>query len=128
MEGYIGQLKEDLNKERKLENTRKEFIAGVSHELKTSLAVMKSCLSILKDGIAAEKREHYFQAMGGEIERMDMLIVSMLDLAKFESGTYRPEMAPFAIDRVISQVCRSLAEQIKEKNLTLKLRIRTMLL
>ena len=34
MEGYINQLKTDLEKEKKLEQTRKDFIAGVSHELK----------------------------------------------------------------------------------------------
>lgn len=115
IEAYIGQLKEDLDKEKKLEITRKEFIAGVSHELKTPLAVMKSCLSILKDGIAKEKREHYFQAMEDEIHRMDLLVVNMLDLAKFESGTYQPEMAPFEIDKAITEVLRSLADQIQEK-------------
>ncbi|MBB6218352.1 signal transduction histidine kinase [Anaerosolibacter carboniphilus] len=123
MEVYIGQLKQELDKEKQLENTRKEFIAGVSHELKTPLAVMKSCLSILKDGIAAEKREHYFQAMEDEIQRMNLLVVNMLDLAKFTSGTYQPEMAPFEIDKVITEVCRSLAEQIQEKNLFLSLNI-----
>lgn len=123
LEAYIGQLKQDLDKERKLETIRKEFIAGVSHELKTPLAVMKSCLSILKDGIAAEKKEHYFQAMEDEIQRTDLLVVNMLDLAKFESGTYKPEMAPFEIDKAITDVCRSLAEQIQEKNLSLTLRL-----
>ncbi|KPU44357.1 signal transduction histidine-protein kinase BaeS [Oxobacter pfennigii] len=123
METYIDQLKQDLDKEKQLENTRKEFISGVSHELKTPLAVMKSCLSILKDGIAAEKKEHYFQAMEGEIQRMDLLVVNMLDLAKFESGTYKPEMAPFEIDKVIAEVCSSLDEQIHEKNLSLTLRL-----
>lgn len=123
MEAYIDQLKQDLDKEKKLENIRKEFIAGVSHELKTPLAVMKSGLSILKDGIAAEKREHYFQAMEDEIQRTDLLIVNMLDLAKFESGTYKPEMAPFEIDKAITEVCGSLNEQIKEKNLSLTLKL-----
>lgn len=123
MEAYIGQLKQDLDKEKQLETTRREFIAGVSHELKTPLAVMKSCLSILKDGIAVEKREHYFQAMEDEIERTDLLIVNMLDLAKFESGTYKPEMAPFEIDKAIIEVCRSLAEQIQEKQLSLTLNL-----
>ncbi|ABR48080.1 integral membrane sensor signal transduction histidine kinase [Alkaliphilus metalliredigens QYMF] len=123
MEAYIDQLKQDLDKERKLERIRKDFIAGVSHELKTPLAVMKSCLSILKDGIAAEKRDHYFQAMEEEIQRTDLLVVNMLDLAKFESGTYKPEMAHFEIDKVITEVCRSLTEQIQEKNLFLTLKL-----
>lgn len=127
MEAYIGQLKQELDKEKQLENTRKEFIAGVSHELKTPLAVMKSCLSILKDGIAAEKREHYFQAMEDEIQRADLLVVNMLDLAKFESGTYKPEIAPFEIDKVITEVCRSMAGQIQEKNLSLTLRLRSLI-
>lgn len=123
MEAYIRQLKQDLDKEKQLENTRKEFIAGVSHELKTPLAVMKSCLSILKDGIAAGKREHYFQAMEDEIQRTDLLVVNMLDLAKIESGTYKPEMAPFEIDKAITEVCRSLVEQTQEKNISLTLRL-----
>ncbi|MEM5819143.1 MAG: HAMP domain-containing sensor histidine kinase, partial [Desulfitobacterium hafniense] len=123
MEGYIEQLKRDLDQEKRLEKTRKEFIAGVSHELKTPLAVMKSCLAIIKDGIASEKREHYFQAMEEEIERMDLLVVNMLDLAKFASGTYKPEMAPFAIDQAIAEAARSLAEPIGEKNLTLTLNL-----
>ncbi|KAF5067170.1 hypothetical protein DSECCO2_256400 [anaerobic digester metagenome] len=50
---------------------------------------MKSCLSILKDGIAAEKRQHYLQEVEDEIQRTDMLVVNMLDMAKFESNTYK---------------------------------------
>jgi two-component system, OmpR family, sensor histidine kinase VanS len=119
METYIGQLKQDLDKEKKLETTRKEFIAGVSHELKTPLAVLKSCLSILRDGIASEKRDHYLQAIEDEIQRMDALVVNMLDLAKFASGTYKPEIAPFALDLAIEEVCTSLTGQITEKNLVL---------
>lgn len=44
-------------------------------------------------------------------------------LAKFESGTYKPEMAPFEIDKVIREACRSLAEEIERKNLALILRV-----
>lgn len=120
MESYITQLKKDLDKERQLENVRREFIANVSHELKTPLAVMRSCLSILRDGIAVEKKEHYFQAMENEVERMDALVANMLDLAKFASGTYKPSMAPFRIDHVVNDVCRSLTAQMQAKNVNIK--------
>ncbi|HDR8244585.1 TPA: HAMP domain-containing protein, partial [Bacillus cereus] len=94
---HIEQLEQDIEKERKLENTRKEFISGVSHELKTPLSIMKSCISILKDGVAEHKKEYYFQAMEKEVDKMDMLILDMLELAKFESGTYKMKIDTFYI-------------------------------
>lgn len=123
IENNIERLKCELGKEKKLEVTRKKFIEGVSHELKTPLAVMDSCLSIIRDGIAKEKSEHYFQAIENEINRMNTLITNMLDLAKFSSGTYKPKMYPFEINVLIEEVCKSLDEQIKEKLIALKMEI-----
>ncbi|WP_422661579.1 sensor histidine kinase [Paenibacillus sp. EC2-1] len=119
LHSYIEQLQRDIEKEKQLESTRKEFISGVSHELKTPLSVMKSCISILKDGVANHKREHYFQAMEQEVDRMDLLIVDMLELAKFESGTYKMKMDAFYIDKVIEQICQQLSVQIRHKQLQL---------
>ncbi|MEC0210192.1 HAMP domain-containing sensor histidine kinase [Paenibacillus ehimensis] len=123
LHSYIAQLQQDIEKEKQLEHTRKEFISGVSHELKTPLSVIQSCLSILGDGVASHKRDHYFAAMENEVKKMDLLIVDMLDLAKYESGTYKMKMDSFAIDAVIGQVCGKLAMDIKQKQLQLHLRL-----
>ncbi|AZJ24235.1 two-component sensor histidine kinase (plasmid) [Bacillus wiedmannii bv. thuringiensis] len=114
---HIEQLEQDIEKERKLENTRKEFISGVSHELKTPLSIMKSCISILKDGVAEHKKEYYFQAMEKEVDKMDMLILDMLELAKFESGTYKMKIDTFYIDGVIEHICAQLLLEIEKKEL-----------
>ncbi|MBY7115239.1 HAMP domain-containing protein [Bacillus sp. 17RED48] len=114
---HIEQLEQDIEKERKLENTRKEFISGVSHELKTPLSIMKSCISVLKDGVAEHKKEYYFQAMEKEVDKMDMLILDMLELAKFESGTYKMKMDTFYIDGVIEHICAQLLLEIEKKEL-----------
>ncbi|MBJ8107806.1 MULTISPECIES: sensor histidine kinase [Bacillus cereus group] len=117
LHSHIGQLEEDIEKERKLEKTRKEFISGVSHELKTPLSIMKSCISILKDGVAEHKKEYYFQAMEREVDKMDTLILDMLELAKFESGTYKMKMDLFYIDTVIEDICEHLSVEIEKKEL-----------
>ncbi|PDZ07898.1 two-component sensor histidine kinase [Bacillus cereus] len=117
LHSHIGQLEQDIEKERKLENTRKEFISGVSHELKTPLSIMKSCISILKDGVAEHKKEYYFQAMEREVDKMDTLILDMLELAKFESGTYKMKKDAFYIDAVIEDICEHLSVDIEKKEL-----------
>ncbi|PHC40596.1 HAMP domain-containing protein [Bacillus thuringiensis] len=117
LHSHIGQLEQDIEKERKLEKTRKEFISGVSHELKTPLSIMKSCISILKDGVAEHKKEYYFQAMEREVDKMDTLILDMLELAKFESGTYKMKKDSFYIDTVIEDICEHLSVEIEKKEL-----------
>lgn len=117
LHSHIGRLEEDIEKEKQLENTRKEFISGVSHELKTPLSVIQSCLSILKDGVASHKRDYYFAAMEDEVRRMDLLIADMLELAKYESGTYKLEMESFDIAPVLERMCAKFASDIAGKKL-----------
>ncbi|PGB01044.1 sensor histidine kinase [Bacillus toyonensis] len=125
LHSHIGQLEQDIEKERKLEKTRKEFISGVSHELKTPLSIMKSCISILKDGVVEHKKEYYFQAMEREVDKMDTLILDMLELAKFESGTYKMKKDLFYIDTVIEDICEHLSVEIEKKELRVHKNIRS---
>ncbi|NUC20127.1 HAMP domain-containing histidine kinase (plasmid) [Bacillus mycoides] len=123
MEGYINQLKEDLEKEKQLEQTRKDFIAGVSHELKTPLSVMQVSASMLQDGFAPEMNQYYWEALEKEIEKMNILIDEMLNLAKYESGTYQIQMEQVSIGNFIQQAEKDLHGQIDEKSLQIKMNI-----
>ncbi|WP_248924204.1 sensor histidine kinase [Paenibacillus hamazuiensis] len=119
---HIVRLEQDIEREKRLEQTRKEFIAGVSHELKTPLSVIESCLYIIKDKPDSQKREHYFSAMEDEVKKMNLLIADMLELAKYESGTYKMEMSSFRIDAILERVCAKLAPDIAGKRLRLHTR------
>jgi len=119
LHAHIVRLEQDIEKEKQLEHTRKEFISGVSHELKTPLSVIQSCLSVLKDGIASHKRDHYFAAMEDEVKRMNLLIGDMLELAKYESGTYKMEMGSFDIGVAVERICDKLAPDMEQKRLRL---------
>ncbi|MEK4841160.1 sensor histidine kinase [Bacillus sp. FSL L8-0152] len=123
MEGYINQLKGDLEKEKQLEQTRKDFIAGVSHELKTPLSVMQVSASMLQDGIAPEMNQYYWGALEKEIEKMNVMIDEMLNLAKYESGTYQIQSEQVHIGNLIHQAAKDLHGQIDAKALQIKTNI-----
>ncbi|MBG9945548.1 ATP-binding protein [Brevibacillus formosus] len=123
LHAHIVQLEQDIEKEKRLEQTRKEFIAGVSHELRTPLSIMESCLYILKDKADSPKRDYYFAAMEDEVRKMNLLVTDMLELAKYESGTYRMQMDAFRIDVLLEQICVKLAPDLAGKQLQLHYRL-----
>ncbi|MFD3446170.1 sensor histidine kinase [Microbacteriaceae bacterium 4G12] len=109
-------LQKDVEQERLLERTRKEFISGVSHELKTPLSVIRSFAEGIKDGVS-QNTDHYTNVILEEVDKMNLLIVDMLELAKLESGTYKLEMTTFSIGDLIHQVYTKLLFSIEEKQL-----------
>jgi signal transduction histidine kinase len=117
-------LQEDVEKERQLERTRKDFISGVSHELKTPLSVIRSFAEGIKDGVS-RNTDYYTDVILEEVDKMNMLIVDMLELAKLESGTYKLEMSQFAIDVLIHQVYTKLLFSIEEKQLQVHIHTET---
>ncbi len=109
-------LQQDIERERQLEKTRKEFISGVSHELKTPLSVIRSFAEGIKDGVSRDTT-YYTDVILEETENMNRLIVEMLELAKLESGTYKLDMTTFSIGELIQQVYTKLLFSMEEKHL-----------
>lgn len=109
-------LQQDIERERQLEKTRKEFISGVSHELKTPLSVIRSFAEGIKDGVSKDTT-YYTDVILEETENMNRLIVEMLELAKLESGTYKLDMTTFSIGELIQQVYTKLLFSMEEKHL-----------
>ncbi|PGO80841.1 two-component sensor histidine kinase [Bacillus cereus] len=109
-------LQQDIERERQLEKTRKEFISGVSHELKTPLSVIRSFAEGIKDGVSKDN-SYYTDVILEETENMNRLIVEMLELAKLESGTYKLDMTTFSIGELTQQVYTKLLFSMEEKHL-----------
>ncbi|HEK9102259.1 HAMP domain-containing protein [Bacillus pfraonensis] len=113
-------LQQDIERERQLEKTRKEFISGVSHELKTPLSVIRSFAEGIKDGVSKDTT-YYTDVILEETENMNRLIVEMLELAKLESGTYKLEMNSFSIGELVQQVYTKLLFSMEEKQLQVEI-------
>src|SRR5207237_3660355 len=79
----------DTSELRRLERLRHEFVANVSHELKTPLSVISACVETLLEGGAAEDPTHcrsFLAQVAEQAERLHRLILDLLSLARIESG------------------------------------------
>jgi two-component system phosphate regulon sensor histidine kinase PhoR len=79
---------DDTSELRRLERLRHEFVANVSHELKTPLAVLKACVETLQDGAVEDPaiRGSFLQQIAEGADRLHALILDLLSLARIESG------------------------------------------
>jgi len=100
-------LEDDIEKERQLDNMRKEFTANVSHELKTPIGIIEGYAEGLKDGIVSgEDAKMYLETIIDESKKMSVLVTNMLELSKLESGTTKPNPEAFNINRLITKVLK----------------------
>ena len=80
------QLEKDVEKERLLLSERKELVDSLSHEMKTPLGIIRAYAEGLQDETDEAKKQKYAQVIVSEVERMNGLIVTLLDLSALESG------------------------------------------
>lgn len=76
----------DVTQLDRLETTRRDFVANVSHELKTPLTVLSGFLETLRDlPLSEEQRQQYLGLMHGQARRMQNIVEDLLVLSKLES-------------------------------------------
>lgn len=103
-------------RERKLSNLKSDFVANVSHELKTPLSLVRMFSELLQSGRvdSEEKRTQYLQIIVSESERLAALIENVLDFAKVERGKAAYEFTKSNLVDVVAravEACRARAEQ-----------------
>lgn len=115
-------LEEDIEKERKLEEMRKDFVASVSHDLKTPIGIIEGYAEGLKDGIATGKDALiYLETIIDESHKMNKLVTNMLELSKLESGNLELVIERFNILRLIQKIIKSFKLEFESKNIILEL-------
>jgi signal transduction histidine kinase len=87
----------DLTTRRRLETIRRDFVANVSHELKTPLTVISGFAETLLDSdISPEQRAAFVGTIQSNVVRMQRIVDDLLDLARYESGGWVPN--PISVD------------------------------
>jgi two-component system phosphate regulon sensor histidine kinase PhoR len=93
----------DTSDLRRLERLRRDFVANVSHELKTPLSVIKVCVDTLLDGAVedAGHRGRFLEQIGRQADRLHALILDLLSLARIESGDELFDFEAVSVEGVV---------------------------
>ena len=96
----------DLTANRQVENTLREFVTNVSHELRSPLASVKIMVETLEGG-ALESRptaRDYLQRINRELDRMNAIVEDLLELSHLESGQRLPHLMPIDLSALVNEV------------------------
>ena len=106
----------DVTEVRKLQQLRSEFVANVTHELKTPLTSIRGFIELLKSGDRDEEtRQYFYDVLDIEAERLHHLIDDMLVLSQIENAKDDVQTVPCNLNQEIETVLRR-AKPIAEKN------------
>ncbi len=107
----------------RLENSlaeRKELVDSLSHEMKTPLGIIRAYAEGLQDETDEAKKQKYTQVIVSEVERMNGLIVTLLDLSALESGAASLNISRFDFVELVETVAGRLLIDVPDTNFELQ--------
>lgn len=116
-------LQQGKLEEEKTERLRRDFIANISHELKTPVTVVRGSLEALRDKVVTdpEKVEEYQEQMLRETIFLQRLVNDLLDLTKLQNPDFAIEKNEISISSLLQDAVRSARQLAKEKEITVSL-------
>lgn len=123
-EGHTGVLAAfyDITELRRLETLRQEFVANVSHELKTPLTAIKGYVDTLLEG-AIEDPQHnreFLKIIEEHTRHLTLLIDDVLDLSAIEAKRVQLHMESVSLSDLVSRLIKGLAPMAKAKQVTIE--------
>ncbi len=113
----------DVTKEKEIDKMKSDFIAVVSHELKTPVSAMMGFATLIEDGIAGDithEQQEYLYKIQMQGERLIRLINDLLDFSKLEAGQMPLYLQLLDADDVVNEIVETLRPLADEKTMTLR--------
>ena len=108
---------QDITEHVKLDNMRKEFVADVSHELKTPITSIKGYSETLLDGDCDKETEkHFLHVIDDNADRMEKLVQDLLTLSKYDNNRARNKPVEFDLGELAKACKEKFDIEIKRKN------------
>lgn len=112
-------LQEDIEYQKNIEQSRKDFIANISHEMKTPLALLQIYGENLKNNVEGIDREKYCQTILEETERLDGIVKNMLNISAIENGLYKTKKDVFDFSQTAKNTAKNLSPLLEDFNVVL---------
>lgn len=111
------ELQRDIEEKIRIDETRKDFIANVSHELKTPIALIQGYAEGLTEGMAEDpdSRDYYCEVIMDEANKMNKMVKQLLNLTALEFGNDLPVMEQFDITALIRGILSSAGILLQQK-------------
>jgi signal transduction histidine kinase len=112
----------NVRRELHLSRLKSDFVANVSHELKTPLALIRLFAETLELGRVPteEKAKQYYRVINKESQRLTQLINNILDFSRIEAGRREYRFAPTDVGRVVNEVVDAYRFQIEQQGFALE--------
>ena len=117
--GAVGMFS-DITQQERLERTRREYVANVSHEMRTPLTAVRALVEPLKEGMVRdeEARMRYYDIILREVSRLTRLISDLMELSRLQSGTLAIEKQKMQLDDLVYDVCDRYSAIAEEHGLS----------
>lgn len=123
IEQNIEQLKEENRYRQKMEQTRKAFIANVSHELKTPLSILSGYVQMLQIAEKEIDKTYYCDVILDETRRMTELVNHLLGLARMEQDVTQANMEEVLLSELVREEIQKRLLLFSENQITVELDI-----
>lgn len=114
----------DITEFRRLEHIRRDFVANVSHELKTPITSIKGFVETLLDGALHNpvESERFLKIVAKQADRLNAIIEDLLSLSKIEQGERASDIAlePGSIKEVLDNAARDCQSRSQERNVSVR--------
>ncbi|MDD3251952.1 MAG: HAMP domain-containing sensor histidine kinase [Lachnospiraceae bacterium] len=119
------QLQHDIEEKIQIDEMRKEFIANVSHELKTPIALIQGYAEGLTEGMCEdeESRDYYCEVIMDEANKMNKMVKQLLTLTALEFGNDTPVLETFDVAELIRELVNSASILMQQKEANVKLEV-----
>ena len=112
----------NVRRELHLSQLKSDFVANVSHELKTPLALIRLFAETLELGRvpSEDKARQYYRVINKESQRLTQLINNILDFSRIEAGRKEYRFAPTDVGLIVNEVLEAYRFQIEQQGFTLE--------